>query len=247
MVVGAGVDETFIVVNGDVLTDLDYSWLVRKHRGFGAEATLHLVPVDDPSRFGVVPTDETGRVLEFVEKPERGTEPTNFINAGTYVMEPSVLDRIAPDRKVSVEREVFPALAAAGTLYAVGTDDYWLDAGTPAALLAANLDLIDGHRSTIETAINATAKLEDGCVVTHSVIGERVAISSDARILDSVLMNDVSVGPGAIVEGSIVAAGASIGAGAVVVNHSVVGFGGVVADGARLDAETEPPPSAWQV
>ncbi len=241
----AGVDETFIVVNGDVLTDLDYAWLVERHHEFGAEATLHLVPVDEPSRFGVVPTDESGRVLEFVEKPAAGTEPTNYINAGTYVMEPSVLARIEPGRKVSVEREVFPAMAAAGTLFAVGTDDYWLDAGTPEALVTANLDLVDGHRSVIETAVSPTAKLEDGCVVEHSVVGSRVCISSGARIVDSVVMDDVTIGADAVIERSIVASGATIGAGAIVTNQSVVGFDATVGDGVRLDAATEPPASSW--
>ena len=125
-----GVDETFVVVNGDVLTDSDMSALIEFHRLRGAEATISLTPVDDPSAFGVVPTDEQGRVQAFIEKPPRDEAPTNLINAGTYVLEPSVLDRIPKDRRVSVERETFPALVEAGTLYALGSDAYWLDTGT---------------------------------------------------------------------------------------------------------------------
>ena len=97
----AGIDDTFIVVNGDVLTDLDVDALVRFHRASGAEGTIHLTPVEDPSMFGVVPTDDDGRVIAFIEKPPRDEAPTNRINAGTYVLEPSVLDRIAGDRRVS--------------------------------------------------------------------------------------------------------------------------------------------------
>ena len=114
------------------------------HRDRGAEATIALTPVDDPSRFGVVPTDDDGRVIAFVEKPPRDEAPTNRINAGTYVLEPSVLDRIAGGRQVSIERETFPAMVADGTLYAMPTDAYWLDAGTPGTTCRPNLDLLDG-------------------------------------------------------------------------------------------------------
>ena len=108
------VDETFVVVNGDVLTDSDISELIDFHRRRGAEATISLTPVDDPSSFGVVPTDDQGRVEAFIEKPPRDEAPTNLINAGTYVLEPSVLGRIPDDRPVSIERETFPAIVEAG-------------------------------------------------------------------------------------------------------------------------------------
>ncbi|HEX2785223.1 MAG TPA: nucleotidyltransferase family protein, partial [Ilumatobacteraceae bacterium] len=108
----SGIDDTFIVANGDVLTDLDIGSLVDFHRLHSAEATIHLIGVDDPSSFGVVATDEHGRVVHFVEKPAPGTEPSNEINGGTYVLEPSVLQRIPADRKVSIERVIFPEVAA---------------------------------------------------------------------------------------------------------------------------------------
>ena len=108
------VAETFVVVNGDVLTDFDMSGLVDFHRSRGAEGTIHLTPVPDPSAFGVVPTDRRGRVTAFIEKPPREEAPTNLINAGTYVLEPSVLGRIPTGRRVSIERETFPAMVARG-------------------------------------------------------------------------------------------------------------------------------------
>ncbi len=147
----AGIDETFVVVNGDVLTDADLSALVAFHRLREAEATIGLTPVDDPSAFGVVPTDDDGRVEAFIEKPPRDEAPTNLINAGTYVFEPSVLDRIPEGRRVSIERETFPALVKARTLFALGSDAYWLDTGTPDAYLRAHRDLLRGRRPGLPT------------------------------------------------------------------------------------------------
>ena len=142
----AGIDERFLVLNGDVLTDLDVTAFVAFHDQAGAEGTIALHKVDDPSRYGVVPTDPDGRVIAFVEKPPPGTAPSSMINAGTYVLEPDVLDRIVPGRPMSVEREVFPGMVADGTLFAVDDDAYWIDTGTPREYIQAQLDLIDGRR-----------------------------------------------------------------------------------------------------
>ena len=142
----AGIDERFLVVNGDVLTDLDIGALVDQHQRAGAEATIALHRVEDPSAFGVVPTEPDGRVTAFIEKPPRDEAPTDLINAGTYVLEPSVLARIEADVPVNVERVTFPAIVADGALYAFDGDTYWIDAGIPATYLAANLDLLNGRR-----------------------------------------------------------------------------------------------------
>ncbi len=131
-------------MNGDVVTDLNVTRLLDFHRSQGGEATIALHPVEDPSHFGVVPTDDGGRVLAFVEKPPRSEAPTNLINAGTYVFEPRALERIASSGPVSVERETFPAMAAANALYAMADDAYWLDTGTPHLYLQANVDILKG-------------------------------------------------------------------------------------------------------
>ncbi|MGH9280529.1 MAG: nucleotidyltransferase family protein, partial [Acidimicrobiales bacterium] len=138
----AGIDETFLAVNGDVLTDLDIAALVGFHREWSAEGTIALTRVEDPSAYGLVPTAPDGRVRRFVEKPLPDELVTAEINAGTYVLEPSVLDRIPVGGPVSIEREVFPAMAEKGSLFAAGFDTYWIDTGTPAKYLQAHLDLL---------------------------------------------------------------------------------------------------------
>ena len=228
----AGIDDTFVVANGDVMTDLDVSALVRAHRSFGAEATLHLIGVDDPSAFGVVDLAPDGSVRAFVEKPTPGTEPSNLINAGTYVFEPSVLDRIPPATKVSVERDTFQRIVADGGLFGVATDDYWIDAGVPTLYRAANLDLLDGKwRSERCDAIAPSALVADDATVHHSIVGDGVEVGSGASVIDSVLLPGASIGTGATVERSLVMG--RIGAGAVV-RDSMVGADGLVADGQQL-------------
>ncbi len=178
----AGVSETFLAVNGDVLTDLDVGALIAAHRERGAEATVHLTPVEDPRRFGVIVTDERGRVTEWVEKPE-GEPPSHDINAGTYVLEPEVLDRIPAERSVSIERVVFPELLAEGRLYGWVDESYWLDAGTPAAYLTANLDVVDGvrHCEVPEPVVDGTLRLA-GCVVAPSATVARTVLGRRAVI-----------------------------------------------------------------
>jgi mannose-1-phosphate guanylyltransferase len=240
----AGVSETFLVVNGDVLTDLDVSALVAFHRSHGAQGTINLTAVDDPSRFGVVPTDADGRVLAFVEKPPPGEAPTNLINAGTYVLEPEVLARIPTGRRVSIERETFPALAADGALYASASDAYWLDTGTPVAYLQAHADLLDGTRPG-PPAPGATERAErtwvldapaiDGDVVGPSLVGRAASVEGGATVRASVVGADCVIGAGALVDSSVLLAGARVGAGASV-SGSIIGPGAVLGEGAVVEA-----------
>jgi mannose-1-phosphate guanylyltransferase len=227
-----GIDDTFIVVNGDVLTDLDVAALFARHRAMGAEGTVALTPVDDPSRYGVVPTEADGRVLGFIEKPPRDEAPTNWINAGTYVLEPSVLDRIATDRKVSVERETFPAMVADRTLYAMQSDVYWVDAGTPATYLQVQLDLLSGRRGVPEAGAHADARIHPAATVERSVIGAGTVVEAGAVVVDSVVMAGARIGAGAHLHESIVADGSVIGAGAKLTGLTVIGAGQHIEPGA---------------
>jgi len=238
----AGIDDTFVVVNGDILTDLDVSSLVAFHRDRGAEATIHLTPVEDPSAFGVVPTDEEGRVLAFIEKPTREEAPTNLINGGTYVIEPSVVDRIASDRKVSIERETFPAVVERASLYAMATDDYWLDTGRPELYLQANFDVLDGKRRHDRCEpLGVGAAARPGSTVTHSVIGAGGVVAEGAAVVDSVLLSDVVVGSQAVVRSSVIGTSSVVGSGALV-QDAVIGDGVEVEAGARLIGVRVPDP-----
>lgn len=237
----AGIDARFVVMNADCLTDIDVSALVAFHDERGAEGTIALHKVEDPSAFGVVPTDAQGRVEAFVEKPPRDEAPTDLINAGIYVLEPSVLDRIAPDRRVSIEREVFPAMVESGTLYATADDAYWIDAGTPALYIRAQLDLLDGLRGERVDGVDPGADIDPAAEVQRSVVGAGCTIAAGAVVRDSVLLPGSTVGEGAVVERTVLAFGATVEHGTALTD-CVIGDGETVPAGTRLDAVRQPAP-----
>ncbi len=236
----AEIDETFIVINGDVFTDLDVGAVWRRHHEVGAEGTIALTPVDDPSRYGVVPTDEAGRVLGFVEKPPRDEAPTNWINAGTYVLEPSVLDRIATGRKVSIERETFPSMVDDGGLWAVQSDAYWVDAGTPETYLQVQLDLLDGVRGAPVIGISPMASVDPTATIERSVVMAGATVAAHAVLRGAVVSPGAVVGEGAVVDGSVVGPDAVVGRGAALTGMTMIGDGAVVADGAALEGARLP-------
>jgi NDP-sugar pyrophosphorylase family protein len=226
--------ERILVCNGDVLTHLDVTALVAFHTERAAEATIALTRVEDPSAFGVVPTDETGRVLRFVEKPPPGEAPTDWINAGTYVLEPSVLASIPPGRNVSIERETFPSLLESERgLYAMASTAYWLDIGSPAKYLQANLDKLAAG----ESLTGDGAAVSDAAEVTGSVVGPLCRVAEGAIVHGSVLLAGAIIAPKAKIEGSIVGPGAHIGDSAELTDLCVVGPGAVVDDGQTLHGE----------
>jgi mannose-1-phosphate guanylyltransferase len=241
----AGIAERFVVVNGDVLTDLDLTALVAFHDRTGAEGTIALTKVDDPSQFGVVPTDADGRVLAFVEKPPRDQAPTDLINAGFYVLEPSFLARVPAGRKVNIERETFPAMVAEGTLFARSDPAYWLDVGTPERLLQASLDVLAGVRATAPVdgaLVCGSGVVDDGAVVARAVVGDGAHVQSGARVEESVLLPGAVVEAGAVVHRSIVGAGAVVTAGTSVLDLSVLGDGVRTTPGEMLTGARVPEP-----
>ncbi len=236
----AGINDTFLAFNGDTLTDIDLPKLIELHNSNGAEGTVSLTPVDDPSRFGVVPTEENGQVIAFIEKPPADEAPTNLINAGTYVLDAAFLDRVEPHKEISIEREIFPAMVAAKSLYAGHFDTYWLDIGTPAAYLQGNLDVLDtefnGGAFVADTAKVGNAE------ITRSVVGADTRVGDNVRIVDSVILPGAIIDDDVVIESSIVGENAHLGKGAALVNLSVVGGHLSVAEGVKVDAARVSPP-----
>jgi mannose-1-phosphate guanylyltransferase len=231
--------EPFLAFNADILTDLDLQDVLSFHRDSKAEATIVLTPVDDPSAFGVVPTAADGRVLGFIEKPSPEEAPTNLINAGVYVFEPAILDRIPAGRAYSAERELFPGLVRdEARLFATATDAYWMDIGTPEKYLRANLDALSGRYRTsavpapgdglvltgpgvslsndatvVASCVGAGARIESGSRVERSVLLPGAVVGPGAEIAQTIVGEDARVSPGAVVKGAAIADGQTVAAG----------------------------------
>jgi len=264
----AGIDQRFLVVNGDVLTDLDITAMLEFHDSRdGAEATIALAHVLDSSAFGRVVTDTAdGRVKRFVEKPPADQAGPGHVNAGTYVFEARVLARIPTDRRVSVEREVFPGIVADRALFAFPSTAYWTDTGTPAQYLRAQLDIVAGRRPgpaapgavddgdgvwrmgqvTVDgdvhgpALLGVDARVASGATVRNSIVGAGAGVDEGAVVEDSVLLAGAWVTAGATVQGSIIGPGAVIGEGASVTDGSVVGGSVKVDPGARISGARVP-------
>jgi mannose-1-phosphate guanylyltransferase len=228
------VSETFLLLNGDILSEHDLSALVALHRSKGASATLALVQVDDPSRYGVVEVDPDGTVLRFVEKPAPGESASNLVNAGAYVLEPSVLASIPEGRAVSIEREIFPGLVGNG-LAALALEGFWSDVGTPESYLAAHARLLEhglGGRPGPH-GVDVSALIEPGAQVhAPSFVGAGAIVRSGATVgpLASIGHGAI-VGAGSTVERAVVQAGARVGEGCEV-RDVVIGPGFELPDGA---------------
>ncbi|SCK11233.1 sugar phosphate nucleotidyltransferase [Streptomyces sp. WMMB 322] len=228
-----------LIFNGDILTGLDIGELVAAHTRTGADVSLHLTRVDDPRAYGLVPTDDDGRVTAFLEKPQTPEEiVTDQINAGAYVFDRSVIDTIPQGRPVSVERETFPGLLADDAhLQGMVDSTYWLDLGTPQAFVRGSADLVLGRapspavpgrcgdRLVLETArVAPDAKLTGG-----TVIGAGATVGAGARVEGTAVLDGAVIGPGALVRDSLIGARACIGS-AAVLDGAVVGDGAVIGE-----------------
>jgi mannose-1-phosphate guanylyltransferase len=235
-------DTRFLMLNGDVLTDLDLSAQIAQHEETGATATLALVPVPDPSSYGLVKLRDDGAVEEFLEKPSADTVlDTNLISAGAYVLERSVLDLIAADKKVSIEREVWPVLVGNALYGFVDDDAYWIDVGTPERYLQATFDILEGNVRTgvaekLETNylyIDPSAQVA-GRAIPPAIVGAGARIAAGAHVGSlAVLGDDVVVGAGSVVERAVVLTGAQIGEGCVL-RDCIVGPGARIGDRSRV-------------
>jgi mannose-1-phosphate guanylyltransferase len=257
-------DECFLMLNGDVLTDLDVGAQLALHEQRGARATLALTPVEDPSAYGLVRTNHDGEVTGFVEKPSPNQVDTHNISAGIYVLERSVLELLAPDAPASIERDVFPRLVGEG-LYAYVGEGYWLDIGTPERYLEGTFDILEGTVATRVTErmgngflcveagtenagrVIPSALIERDCrIAPHARIGGRVVLEAGVSVGEhttierSVVLRGSTIGANCRLSGCIVAAGVEIGDNTHIEGLAVLGEGvtigadNVVTNGARV-------------
>ena len=265
-----GIDDRFIVCNGDILTDFDLSAMLRFHEASGAQATIALTEVDDPSAFGVVPTRPDGEVVGFIEKPPRDLAPTNWINAGIYVLEPDLMERIPPRVNVSIERETFPRMVETrGCLYAYNGGGYWLDMGTPAKYLQAHADLLSGALGDVPAPgategpegvwtqgsvdvdpaarlggpvlLGSGSRIEAGAAVSASVIGPGVVIGAGARLERSVVLAGAQVSERAILTDSVLGSDAILKPEVALTDLTLIGAGISIAAGTRISGGRVPP------
>ncbi|ORA67983.1 GDP-mannose pyrophosphorylase [Mycolicibacterium elephantis] len=231
--------DTALVFNGDVLSGADLGALLNSHEENNADVTLHLVRVGDPRAFGCVPTDSDGRVTAFLEKTQ--DPPTDQINAGCYVFNREVIERIPKGRALSVEREVFPGLLADGLRICGYVDSsYWRDMGTPEDFVRGSADLVrgiapspalGGHRG--EELVHDGASVAPGALlIGGTVVGRGAEIAGGARLDGAVIFDGAKVGAGAVIERSIIGFGARIGPRALIRD-------GVIGDGADIGARCE--------
>ena len=243
-------EERFFMLNGDVLTDMDLTAQLAKHEENGARGTLGLVPVEDPTAYGLVRTHADGRVKGFLEKPSADQIDTNLISAGAYVFERDVVDLIEPDRNVSIEREIFPQLVGDGLYGFAHPGAYWLDIGTPDRYLQGTFDIIEGHVRTEVTSrlgdnylavaddvacggrIVPPAVVERGCRIGDSshigslvVLGSGVSIGERSVVERAVVMQGAEIGHDCVVRDCVVAAGVRVGDGTHITQGAVLGEG----------------------
>jgi len=235
-------DEAFLVLNGDIFTDLDLTAMMDSHRQRQSLATIALTPVADPTSYGLIETDAQGRITCFLEKPGWEQVTTNMINAGTYILEPEVLSSIPPQTNFSFEHDVFPPLLERGEpIYAFPSSCYWMDIGTPEKYRQLNLDLISGksnqyhldpttgisigEQSQYHPTAEITAPVVIGshCSIGRNarltgplVIGTGSTIAEGATVEDSIIWHQVTIEAGAAVRRSFIANDCRLGAGSTV-------------------------------
>jgi mannose-1-phosphate guanylyltransferase len=267
-------DERFLMLNGDVLTDIDLTAQIAQHEATGAVGTLALVPVNDPTAYGLVRLHDDQSVSEFVEKPSADEIDTRLISAGAYVLERAVLDLIPADRNVSIEREVWPQLVGQG-LFGYAAEAYWLDIGTPERYLQGTFDILEGHvvtavadrlgpgylfvgeRVQLDGRIVPPALVDRGCTIAAGahvgslvVLGEGVSVGEGTTVERSVVLNGAEIGAGCVLRDCIVAAGVRIGDGSEISGGAVLGEGvtvgerNVLSRGVRVFPQTDLPEGA---
>lgn len=236
----SGEDDPVVILNGDILSGHSIEKQVADFQRHRADVSLHLIDVEDPRAFGLVPTDDNGRVLQFLEKPQTPEEiVTHQINAGCYVFRRRVIDAIAPNTVVSVERETFPGLLDAGA-HVIGyvENAYWLDLGNPLAYAKGSRDLVTGACPSSLVApsdalVDSTARVDASAAITEgSAIGADASVGARTQVIGSVVLPGAVIGDDCVVRNSIVGVGSVLGE-RVELADTVIG------DGARVGADNQ--------
>jgi NDP-sugar pyrophosphorylase family protein len=253
-------DDTVVVFNGDVLTQIDLASVIRLHRDRKAKATIVLTPVENPTAYGLVETDTGGNVTRFLEKPKADEITCSTINAGIYVLEPDTLDRIPKDTNWSIERSYFPSLVERGeTFVAYVYDGYWIDIGTPEKYVQVHRDIMDGRFKAApfdgepsRVHVAETARVDDAAVLTgpcfvdagaivkagarvgpYTVLGRQVHVEEDATLEGAIVWSNGWIGREAQVRDAILGRNAHVGRSAAVRPGAVLGDKSVVTDYSR--------------
>lgn len=231
-----GNNESFLVLNGDIFADINYSELVKLHESSKATATIALHEVKDPSRYGVARLAKNNRITEFIEKPPAGTAPSNLINAGIYVLSPEIFAYMPKNRAFSIEREVFTKLARKGMLYGYVHKGLWMDIGKPEDYLEVNIALLNSVNKQTRThfgkdveirspvAFDKGVSLEKKSVVgPHVILGHGVFVGKGARIQNSIVFPETEISDFAQVNGAIIGEGVFVGKNARINDGCILG------------------------
>ncbi len=230
-----GHDEPFVVLNGDIFTDINYKQLIDTHVKTGAYATIALCKVDDPCRYGVAELENGNCIKNFIEKPAKGQAPTNLINAGVYVLSPKVFEYIPKGKQCSMEREVFPALAKEHKLFGHMVEGLWMDIGKPEEYLLTNKIILDNLalanklKAPRKVEVKMPIAIDKGVVIgektvigPYSVLGKNVTIGNNVKISHSVIFPEAKICDNTIIDGAVVGEGAIIGKNAQINNGCIV-------------------------
>ena len=230
-----------MVLNGDIFAELDYTEILEAHKKNKALATIALCEVEDPTRYGVAELAEKNRIKTFIEKPAKGTAPTNLINAGIYVLSPEIFSYIPKGKHVSMEREIFPKLVEEGKLYGHKINGLWMDIGKPEEYLQANKTILDTHgktrkatsRDKIETKnpvdIDKSVNIGTNTVIgPYAILGKNVSVGKNVQIKETVILPDAKIGDSTSINGAIIGEGAKIG------KNVKIGKGCIIGDQAKI-------------
>jgi NDP-sugar pyrophosphorylase family protein len=246
---GDKLTESVVVFNGDVLTQIDLAAVIRLHRERQARATIVLTPVENPSAYGLVETDDDGNIRRFLEKPKPEEITTNRINAGIYVLEPDTFDRIPSDVSWSIERSYFPSLIERNeTFVAYVYDGYWIDIGTHEKYMQVHRDIMDGRFSAApfqngdRRYISPQARIEDGATVEgpcfvdegvvikagarigpYTVLGKQTHVEEDARLNGAIVWANTRVSRDTSVGAALVGRNCHLGRNVTVTDGAVLG------------------------